>query len=112
MGRYLKVPENHGSGVELGGERRRPMGAIPPVSLLNGVRERIRLEHYSIRTERAQCDRIRRLVIFRGKARQSALGGSGLRRCSIQIELVWPQMAADKIAERPIPHSGKGSNGT
>lgn len=62
------------------------MGAVPPVSLLNGVRERIRLKHYGIRTEQAYCDRIRRLVIFRGKARQSALGGSGLRRCPFQIE--------------------------
>ena len=65
------------------------MGAVPPVSLLNGVRERIRLKHCSIRTERAQYNRIRRLVIFRGKTRQSALGGSGLRRCPILCGRKW-----------------------
>ena len=50
------------------------MGAVPPVSLLDRIRERIRLNYYSIRTEQAYCDWIKRFVIFRGKARQSALG--------------------------------------
>jgi integron integrase len=52
------------------------MGASPPVSLLDRVRDRIRLKHYSIRTEEAYCDWIRRFIIFHGKRHPSALGAS------------------------------------
>ena len=40
------------------------MGTIPPVSSRQRVRERIRVRHYSIRTEQAYCDWIRRFVVF------------------------------------------------
>ena len=50
------------------------MGAIPPVLLLDRVRERIRVKHYSIRTEQAYCDWIRRFVLFHGKRHPSSLG--------------------------------------
>jgi hypothetical protein len=52
------------------------MGAVPPVSLL----ERVRVKHYSIRTEQAYCDWIRRFVIFHGKRHPSALGAPESRR--------------------------------
>ena len=48
--------------------------AIPPVSLLDRVRDRIRVKHYSIRTEQAYCDWIRRFIIFHGKRHPSELG--------------------------------------
>ena len=38
----------------------------PPV-LLDRVRHRIRLKHYSLRTEQAYCDWIRRFINFHGK---------------------------------------------
>ncbi len=50
------------------------MAAVPPVSLLDRVRNRIRLKHYSIRTEQAYCDWIRRFIIFHGKRHPSGLG--------------------------------------
>ena len=50
------------------------MAADRPVLLLDRVRERIRLKHYSIRTEQAYCDWIRRFVIFHGKRHPSGLG--------------------------------------
>jgi len=50
------------------------MGAVPPVPLLQRVRERIRVRHYSIRTEQAYCDWIKRFVIFHGKRHPSVLG--------------------------------------
>jgi integron integrase len=50
------------------------MEAIPPVSLLDQVRDRIRVKHYSIRTEQAYCDWIRRFIIFHGKRHPSGLG--------------------------------------
>jgi len=51
-------------------------GAIPPVLLLDRVRKRTRLKHYSIRTEQAYCDWIRRFVLFHGKRRPSSLGAA------------------------------------
>ena len=42
--------------------------------LLARVRAKIRLKHYSIRTEQAYCDWIRRLIIFHGKRHPSELG--------------------------------------
>jgi len=42
--------------------------------LLDQVRARIRLKHYSIRTEQAYCDWIRRFVVFHGKRHPSLLG--------------------------------------
>ena len=50
------------------------MAADRPVLLLDRVRERIRLKHYSIRTEQAYCDWIRRFAIFHGKRHPSGLG--------------------------------------
>jgi len=59
-----------------GAERRNLMGAIPPVLLLDQVRDRIRVKHYSIRTEQAYCDWIKRFVIFHGKRHPSAMGAA------------------------------------
>jgi integron integrase len=50
------------------------MEAHRPVMLLDRVREKIRLKHYSIRTEQAYCDWIRRFVVFHGKRHPSMLG--------------------------------------
>ncbi len=49
---------------------------MAPVLLLDRVRERIRLKHYSIRTEQAYCDWIRRYVHFHGKRHPSGLGAA------------------------------------
>ena len=52
------------------------MEAKPTVSLLDRVRDRIRLKHYSLRTEQAYCDWIRRSIIFHGKRHPSGLGAA------------------------------------
>ena len=44
--------------------------------MLDRVRDRIRIKHYSIRTEQAYCDWIRRFVIFHGKRHPSELGAA------------------------------------
>jgi hypothetical protein len=44
--------------------------------LLARVRERIRLKHYSIRTEQAYVEWIRRFILFHGKRHPEALGAS------------------------------------
>ena len=50
------------------------MVATPPALLLDRVRDRIRVKHYSLRTEQAYCDWIRRFIIYHGKRHPSALG--------------------------------------
>ena len=44
--------------------------------MLTQVRAKIRLKHYSIRTEQAYADWIRRYVLFHGKRHPSALGAA------------------------------------
>ncbi len=39
----------------------------PPPKLLDQVRERIRLKHYSLRTEQAYVPWVKRYIIFHGK---------------------------------------------
>lgn len=50
------------------------MEAIPPVPLLERLRDRIRVKHYSMRTEQPYCDGIRRFIICHGKRLLSGLG--------------------------------------
>jgi integrase len=50
------------------------MDAMEPPRLLFRVRDRIRLEHYSIRTEDAYVEWIRRFIHFHGKRHPSELG--------------------------------------
>ncbi len=52
------------------------MGAVAPVSLLDRVRDRIRVKHYSLRTEQAYCDWIKRFIIFHGKRHPNGLGAA------------------------------------
>jgi site-specific recombinase XerD len=42
-------------------------GSVPPVRLLDQVRARIRVKHYSIRTEEAYVDWIKRYIRFHDK---------------------------------------------
>jgi integron integrase len=44
--------------------------------LLDRVRDRIRFKHYSLRTEQAYCDWIRRFIIFHDKRHPSGLGAA------------------------------------
>jgi len=65
------------------------MGAIPPVSLLDRVRDRIRIKHYSIRTEQAYCDWIRRFIIFHGKRHPSELGAEEVEAFLTSLAVQW-----------------------
>ena len=48
----------------------------PPARLLDQVRDRIRFRHYSIRTEQAYVDWIRRFIRFHGKRHPATMGGA------------------------------------
>lgn len=51
------------------------MDTNQPATLLGRVREVIRYKHYSIRTERAYVDWIRRFVNFHGRKHPREMGG-------------------------------------
>ena len=51
-------------------------GALEPPRLLARVRDRIRFKHYSIRTEEAYVDWIRRFIVFHDKRHPSELNAS------------------------------------
>ena len=72
-GKFLKIT---GLLLDWGAERLCSVEAKSPVSLLDRVRDRIRLKHYSIRTEQAYCDWIRRFIIFHDKRHPSGLGAA------------------------------------
>ena len=48
---------------------------MPEPKLLDQVRERIRVKHYSLRTEDAYLHWIRRFIFFHGKRHQREMGG-------------------------------------
>ncbi len=50
------------------------MERSPKPRLLDQVRERCRVKHYSIRTEKSYCDWIRRYILFHGKRHPSEMG--------------------------------------
>lgn len=50
--------------------------ATPPPRLLDQVRDRIRFRHYSIRTEQAYVDWIRRFIRFHGKRHPASMGAA------------------------------------
>ena len=72
------------SAEPLGGGVSRPAGvALPPAvapasppKLLPRLRDALRLRHYSIRTEQAYVDWVRRFVVFHGRRHPARLGAS------------------------------------
>ena len=62
---------------------------LRPPRLLDLVRDRIRFLHYSLRTEQAYVDWIRRYVIFHGKRHPSAMGAA-------QVEAFLTHLAAQR----------------
>ena len=47
-----------------------------PKKLLDQVRDTLRLKHYSIRTEEAYVDWIRRFILFHGKRHPNEMGAA------------------------------------
>ncbi|MCM8620250.1 MAG: integron integrase [Candidatus Accumulibacter sp.] len=54
--------------------------ALHPPRLLDQVREAIRLRHYSIRTEQAYTDWIKRFILFHGKRHPREMGAAEVER--------------------------------
>jgi hypothetical protein len=53
-----------------------PAGDPPPPRLLDRVRHALRVRHYSIRTERAYTDWVRRFVLFHDKRHPDGMGAA------------------------------------
>ncbi|MGH8581696.1 MAG: integron integrase [Gammaproteobacteria bacterium] len=70
-----------------------PTGNTPPApKLLDRVRDKIRLKHYSIRTEQAYVDWVKRFVLFHGKRHPSGMG-------AVEVEAFLTHLAvAGKVA--------------
>ena len=49
------------------------MDSPPALRLLDRVRDKIRVKHYSIRTEQAYLDWIKRFILFHGKRHPAEL---------------------------------------
>jgi hypothetical protein len=47
---------------------------VPPLPLLEQVRQKIRRKHYSLRTEQAYLDWIRRFILHHGKRHPTQMG--------------------------------------
>jgi integron integrase len=60
----------------------------PPPRLLDQVRDRIRFRHYSIRTEQAYVDWIKRFIRFHGKRHPSTMGGAEVERFLTNLAVV------------------------
>lgn len=57
-----------------------PPDSPPPVRFLDQVRARIRVKHYSLRTERVYVDWVRRYVLYHGKRHPRDLGAGDVER--------------------------------
>ena len=75
-GQGYQVEKGHGRGVRgVGFESVVPN---PKLRLLDQIREVMRLRHYSIRTETAYCDWVRRYIRFHGmRSREELTPGEG-----------------------------------
>ena len=60
-----------------------------PPRLLDQVREKLRLKHYSIRTEQAYLDWIKRFILFHGKKHPAAMA-------ALEVEAFLTHLAVDR----------------
>jgi hypothetical protein len=92
MGGGCKVPADHGCGSRFAGRKAVVVGGVPPVLLPGRVRDRIRVKRDRIRSKETDSECIERLVISRGKVRQSALGAVTVDAVP-NILFEWPHTA-------------------
>jgi hypothetical protein len=76
--------------------------AAPPARLLDRVRDKIRLRHYSIRTEQAYLDWIRRFILHHGKRHPETLGGP-------EVEAFLTHLAVDRHVAATTQNLAKSS---
>jgi integron integrase len=70
--------------------------------LLDQVREKIRLKHYSIRTEQAYCDWIKRYILFHGKHHPINMGAA-------EVESFLTHLAIDRQVSASTQNQAKAA---
>jgi integron integrase len=80
--------------VSLPAPLRRPEGAEQPPKLLVQLRHTIRARHYSIRTEEAYVDWVRRYILFHDKRHPAAMGGA-------EVTAFLTHLAVDRAVASP-----------
>ena len=63
-----------GSSTKISGNCVNALAAPPPRRLLDQLADRIRFKHYSMRTEQAYCDWVRRFILFHNKRHPREMG--------------------------------------
>jgi hypothetical protein len=58
---------------------------MPPVKLLDQVREQLRLKHYSFRTEETYLHWIKRYIVFHNKRHPNEMGDEEIRAFLIHL---------------------------
>ncbi len=77
-------------------------GVPEPPRLLDRVRNKIRLRHYSLRTEQAYLDWIKRFILFHGKRHPDALGAA-------DVEAFLTHLAVDRQVAAATQNLAKSS---
>jgi hypothetical protein len=76
------------------------MSEPPPVPLLDRARLKIRLKHYSLRTEQAYLDWIKRYIIFHGKRHPAEMGAG-------EVEAFLTHLAAARNVAASTQNQGR-----
>ena len=74
----------------------------PPARLLDRVRHAVRLRHYSIRTEQAYVDWVRRFILFHGKRHPDKLGAA-------EVQSFLTHLAVDRSVASPTQNQAKSA---
>jgi len=78
------------------------MDPSDPPRLLARVRDKIRLKHYSIRTEQAYVDWIKRFILFHGKRHPATLG-------AVEVETFLTDLAVARHVAAPTQNQAKSA---
>jgi integron integrase len=77
-------------------------GPVPPAKLLDRVHHAVRLRHYSIRTEQAYVDWVRRFILFHGKRHPDKLGAT-------EVQSFLTHLAVDRSVASPTQNQAKSA---
>ncbi len=76
--------------------------SAPPPKLLERMRIHLRTRHYSIRTEVAYIDWVRRFILFHGKRRPQDMG-------TVEVEAVLSHLAVDRQVSASTQNQAKST---
>ncbi len=78
------------------------MSDLPPLPFLERCRQKVRLKHYSLRTEQAYLDWIKRFILFHGKRHPAELGAP-------EVEVFLTHLAVDRGVSASTQNQAKSA---